>query len=501
MGNEARSFNPEESEELKLQESAEEETPKQIKTKLGAPSSKTGDVVQAGVADLGPREKLFKATEKSKKAEQYRDYVGKSFEKSYGEEGKKDRPIFQMAEELVEREAHKKAAAIKELKAKILKEMRESDANMAKNKQDPNARFQKIRVTPELKEARKRAAQKDLEEANAKLVDAEDALIEAKKQRPGALARFFSGLKIGKPSAAEIAYRQAWQDADTPPEELDKLETAVINTSTSQTLASEIVYQRAWKAVAEAKKRVEETKNTAQNLENNDGQKQEATDTRSKRITIGGATPGGYVALRARAQIIEKTPPIEEKKPEKPIAKKPTIQAGEHKIIFKPEPAKPKRKVEVNLPPALEEEQEISPEAVINAKQQLENSIKSMFFKQDGSEQLILANAALMERLADANFQGEQQILNKAIMDTKEEMLNPYKLKLEEQLKLEGAKFNDLSEGGKLAGRLKIVFKKQPENYRHFLALTDLYEANATAAGRPVVKKIARPAPPVFRNW
>ena len=105
-----------------------------------------------------------------------------------------------------------------------------------------------------------------------------------------------------------------------------------------------------------------------------------------------------------------------------------------------------------------------------------------------------------MERLADANFQGDQQTLNKAVMDTKEEILSVHKLKLEEQLKLEGAKFDDIAESGKLSKRLKAIFKKQPESYNQFLALEDLSEANTSSIAVPL-KKQTRQTAPVLRNW
>ena len=457
MSNEAPSFNPEESEELKLQESAEQETPKEIKAKLGGPSSKTVDVVQAEEADLGPREKLFKATEKSKKAEQYRDYVGKSFEKSYGEEGKKDKPIFKMAEKLVEQETGKKAAAIKELKAKILKEIDESDIKIAEK---AGNRFQKIRVTPELEAVQKKTAQRDIENAHAKLAKAEYTFAEAEKNRPGAFSRFFS--RFGKLSAAEMTYQQAVR------------------------------------AVSEAKNQLEETKRSILNsgiyMER---KKRTPGEEENKTVRVGD---GRGISVRGIVQK-EKTK-AEEKKLEKPIARKPapTIISGEHKIVFKQEPTQSQHKIEVKTPPAKEPEQEFESVVVSEAEEQLENYIKGMFFKGENTKQLIFQNAALMERLIDVDFHGDQRILNKVIMGAKNEMLKKHKLDDEERYKFGTAKFNDLTEGGKLATQLKAVFKKQPENYQQFLALEDLYEANTTYKGVPQ-KKPTRPAPPIFRNY
>ncbi|MBI5022548.1 MAG: hypothetical protein HZC05_00010 [Candidatus Magasanikbacteria bacterium] len=294
---------------------------------------------------------------------------------------------------------------------------------------------------------REKNAKKDLTDAYKKLVDMEDILTEVTAKRSGAIMRLFRGKNDSR--------------------ELD--------------------YQKALKAVEEAKNGVEEAEQQAEKNIPTEVKPKAATIYR--RGTLGLAQPFGIKLEMKKNELTPKLSP-----------KKPAIIAGEHKIVFKEEPIQAQRKVEVNLPPAQESEREIAPEAVSDAKKQLVIHIKNMFFKQESSGELILKNAALMERLADANFQGEQQILNKAILDTKEEMIKLYKLTLEEQLKLEGAKFNDLAEGGKLAKRLSAIFKKQPENYQQFLALEDLFEANTKTVG-VAPKKPARPAPPVFRNW
>lgn len=431
--------------------------------------------------------KLWARDQDQSKANKQKEKIKEKFEPRIAELQNK------LKEEFGEKES------IETLMPQLKKQTEKSDAKRAARKKeeaDIGSRFQRIPVTPELEAAQKKAAQRDMENAHAKLAKAEENFAEAKKNRPNVISRFFSRFKIGKQPEAIIAYQQAFQDKNVSPEELKKLEAAAVEASTSKSSAAEMAYQQAVRAVSEAKNQLEETENAI--LDSGiymKPKKREPGEEVEKKITIGTSGMGDS-RVSVRGIIQKEKPKAEVQKPEKPIARKPAIITGEHKIIFKQEPTPAQRKVEVKLPP----EQKFAPEVVSEAEEQLENYIKGMFFKGDNTKQLIFQNAALMDRLMDTNFQGEQQTLNQAIIDTKEEMLKTHKLNLEKQLKLEGAKFDDLADGGKLATQLKAIFKKQPENYNQFLALEDLFEANETAAGR-APKRPARPAAPIFRNY
>lgn len=115
--------------------------------------------------------------------------------------------IAELADKLREIFGEKKG--VEDLLPQLKQQAEESEdkrvAKIKKEKEDKATdRSQKIPVT-----AQKKWAQKDLENAHKKLIDAEDALTEAEKQRPGALSRFFSRFKIGKPSAEATAYQLA----------------------------------------------------------------------------------------------------------------------------------------------------------------------------------------------------------------------------------------------------------------------------------------------------
>lgn len=162
---------------------------------------------------------------------------------------------------------------------------------------DKTALFHKIPITPELRAVQKKAAQQDIENAYAKLVDAEEVLAKAEEQRPNAFSRFFSRSKVGKVSVAENAY------------------------------------QRALRAVEDAKKLVAETE---------------------KSILDSGIL---YTEPKKRKRFGRNEEPlVAPKKSEKATPHKPAIQAGEYEIKFKPEPTWAQRKVEVNLPPVESEQ-------------------------------------------------------------------------------------------------------------------------------------------------
>lgn len=313
---------------------------------------------------------------------------------------------------------------------------------------DKATRLQRIPVTPELRAAQKKAAQKEIEDAYKKLVDAEDVLAEAEKNRPGAFSRFLARFRIGKPSAEETAYRQAFYDKNTPPEELKKLETAAIEAMTYKPSAAEMTYQQALRAVEEAKKNVDATE---------------------KAILDSGIL---HTESKKRKRFGRNEEPlIAPKKSEKATSHKPVIQAGEYEIKFKPEPTRAQRKVEVNLPKKAPEP-EITPEAVLDARQQLENYIKNISFTYPEHKTVVLQNAAFQENLADNNFQGDSLTLHKTIKHTLEQLAKELKLKPHE-------KIASLAE---LMTQKDKRFKKMTtadKNFRHYLALKDL-EQNAT---------------------
>ena len=150
-------------------------------------------------------------------------------------------------------------------------------------------------------------------------------------------------------------------------------------------------------------------------------------------------------------------------KPAEIAPKKTAVRAGEYTIKFKPEPAPATRKVEVNLPKQASEP-EISPEAVIDARQQLENYIKNISFTYPQHKFVVLQNAAFLENLAARNFQGDFQTLAKTIEKTLNQLAKELKLKPHE----------------KIASLAELMPQKaRGTNFRHYLALKDLEQSAA----------------------
>lgn len=338
--------------------------------------------------------------------------------------------------------------------------------------EDKNVRLQKIPVTPDLQAVRKKAAQKEIEDAYKKLVDAEDALAEAEKNRPGAFSRFLGRFRIGKPSAEETSYRQAFYDKNTTPEELKKLETAAIEAMTYKPLAAEMTYQQALRVAEEAKKNVDATEKA---ILNSGIYLRSEKPARRRTMRMGAETSTGRTSLRFPVVDTRKAAEVKPR-PETAPARRPVVQAGEYEIKFKPEtaPKSAPRKVEVPRQTVETKRQatpEAMPEEIANTQKSLDNLIKSVSFTYPEHRQLVLQNAAFQENLTDNGFKGDLPTLKKTITETLSQLAQGLKLGRAEVI-------------APLAQLMPQKNKRRSatamENFRHYLALKDLEQSIST---------------------